>query len=49
MQTCQINFAGREGCDCCEIASASKVGWGHLDGWMDGGGKGMLEVGAYEF
>lgn len=39
MQTCQINFAGREGCDCCEIASTSEgvergVGrW--IDGWRD--------------
>lgn len=37
MQTCQINFAGREGCDCYEIASASKGGRGGgvVDGWIE--------------
>lgn len=33
MQTCQINFAGREGCDCCKIAIPSKR-WGEeMEGW----------------
>lgn len=32
MQTCQINFAGREGGGCCKIVSPLK-GWG---GWMEG-------------
>lgn len=34
MQTCQINFAGREGCDCCEIASTSQGGE-RMDGWIE--------------
>ena len=41
MQTCQINFAGREGCDCCKIASPLKeLG---VD-CMAAGCKGMLEM-----